>query len=362
MFYHLLYPLKNYFSPFNLFQYITFRSAMAILTSLILSLITTSFLIKRLKKYKISQTIRTDGPQSHLAKSGTPTMGGLAILISMTVTTLLWARLDNRFVIISLGCVIWLGLLGFWDDYLKLVLKNPKGLKSEIKFVMQTIPALIVAVYLWFYPANPHYASALNVPYLKDVFFNMYTGYILLAALIIVASSNSVNLTDGLDGLAIGNLIIAALTMSLFAYFAGNIRIADYLKIIPVAGAGELTVFLASMVGAGLGFMWFNSYPAQIFMGDTGSLFLGGSLGVVAVFIKQELILIVLGGVFVAETLSVILQVYSFRHRRGKRIFKMAPIHHHFELSGWPEPKVTVRFWIVGIILALLSLASLKLR
>jgi len=361
MFYHLLYPLREVFSPFNLFQYITFRAAGAILTSLILSFMLGPSLIAYLKNLKISQTIRTDGPPAHLAKSGTPTMGGLLILVSLVVSTLLWARLDNRFILLMLGGTLWLGFLGFWDDYLKLVKKNPRGLDPLKKFLGQSALALIVAVYLWLYPSNADYISKINIPYLKDTFINLNIGYVLFVMLIVVGSSNAVNLTDGLDGLAIGNLIIAGMTLSLFAYFAGNIKIAHYLRLVPVPGSGELSVFLAALVGSGLGFLWFNSYPAQVFMGDTGSLFLGGALGLVAVFIKQEIILVIIGGVFVVEVLSVILQVYSFRHT-GKRIFKMAPIHHHFELSNWAEPKVTVRFWIIGIILALIALSSLKLR
>ena len=230
-----------------------------------------------------------------------------------------------------------------------------------MKFIFQTILALAVSIYFWYYPPSAVFASRVNIPYLKDVFINLYLGYILFSTMIIVGYSNAVNLTDGLDGLAIGNFIIAALTLSLFAYFSGNIKIADYLRIVPVSGSGELCVFLAAMMGAGLGFLWYNSYPAEVFMGDTGSLFLGGALGLVAVCIKQELILLVIAGVFVMEVFSVILQVYSFRHAK-KRIFKMAPIHHHFELSGWAETKVTVRFWIIGIMLALLALASLKIR
>jgi|SRR3989339_454803 len=361
MFYHLLYPLRYYFSPFNLFQYITFRVGGAILTSLLICFIFGPPLIRYLQRLKIGQTVRNDGPASHLSKAGTPTMGGLLILVSMVISTLLWARLDNRFILLTLAGTVWLGLLGFWDDYLKLVKKHPRGLSPQSKFLGQTVFAAIIAIYLWFFPANSAYASSINVPYLKDVFVNLYSGYILFSALIIIGSSNAVNLTDGLDGLAIGSLIIAAFTLGALAYFAGHLKIAQYLRIIPVPGSGELSIFLAALIGAGLGFLWFNAYPAQMFMGDTGSLFLGGALGLIAVFIKQELILVIIGGVFVAEALSVILQVYSFRHRK-KRIFKMAPIHHHFELSGWPETKVTIRFWIISIILSLIALASLKLR
>jgi phospho-N-acetylmuramoyl-pentapeptide-transferase len=361
MFYHLLYGLKGYFSPFNIFQYITFRAAGAILTSLLICLLLGPRLIGYLRALKIGQTIRTDGPQSHLAKAGTPTMGGLLILISMVISTILWARLDNHFIIITLVAALWLGFLGFYDDYLKLIKKNPKGLSSSKKIAGQIVLGLGVALYLWYNPSNASFASSVNIPYLKDTFVNLYYGYMLFVVFVIVGSSNGVNLTDGLDGLAIGNIIVAALTLGFFAYFTGNIKIAQYLRIIYVAGSGELSVYLGAMIGAGLGFLWFNSYPAEVFMGDTGSLFLGGTLGLCAVFIKQELILIVIGGIFVIETISVMLQVSIFR-RTGKRIFRMAPIHHHFELSGWPETKVTVRFWIIGIVLALLAFASLKLR
>jgi phospho-N-acetylmuramoyl-pentapeptide-transferase len=361
MLYHLLFPLHHLITPFNLFQYITFRAGGAILTSLVISFVMGPPLLRRLKELKIGQTVRTDGPATHLVKSGTPTMGGLLILTSLLVSTLLWARLDNRFILFTIAGTICLGLLGFWDDYLKLVKKNPKGLAAHRKFIAQSAFALVVAVYLWFFPSNPEHVSSINIPYLKNVFVDLYWGYILFVMIVIVGSSNAVNLTDGLDGLAIGNLIIAAMAMSLFAYFSGHLKIAQYLRIVPVAGAGELSVFLAAMVGAGLGFLWFNAHPAEMFMGDTGSLFLGGTLGLTAVFIKQELILVVIGGVFVMEALSVIMQVYSFRHF-GKRVFKMAPIHHHFELSGWAESKVTVRFWIIGAVLALLAFSSLKLR
>jgi phospho-N-acetylmuramoyl-pentapeptide-transferase len=361
MFYHVLYPLHHYFSPLNIFQYITFRSGAAILTSLLLCYLLGPSMIGYLKKLKIGQTIRTDGPPTHLAKSGTPTMGGLLILFSLVVSTLLWARLDNRFIILALLSTVWLGIIGFWDDYLKLVKKNPKGLNPKTKFIFQTMLAVAVSAYLWYFPPNELFATKVNIPYLKDVFVNLYFGYMIFSTMMIVGYSNAVNLTDGLDGLAIGNFVIAAITLSLFTYFSGNFKIAEYLRIVPVSGSGELTVFLAAMMGAGLGFLWFNSYPAEVFMGDTGSLFLGGALGLVAVCIKQELILLVIAGVFVMEVGSVILQVYSFRHAK-KRIFKMAPIHHHFELSGWAETKVTVRFWIIGIILALVALASLKIR
>lgn len=361
MLYHLLYPLRDIFSPLNVFQYITFRTGGAILTSLVFCLVFGPPMIRKLRSLKISQTIRNDGPKTHLSKAGTPTMGGLLILLSMLISTLLWARLDNRFILFVIAGTICLGLLGFCDDYLKLVKKNPRGVSARAKLSVQTLFALGVAVYLWMDPSNPGFTTTINIPYLKNSFLNLHYFYFALVMFIVVGSSNAVNLTDGLDGLAIGNLIIAALALSLFAYFSGHMKIAGYLRIIPVPGAGELTVFLGTMIGAGLGFLWFNAHPAEVFMGDTGSLFLGGALGLVAVFIKQELILVVIGGVFVAEALSVITQVYSFR-RTGKRIFRMAPLHHHFELSGWPESKVTIRFWVIGIVLALVAFASLKLR
>lgn len=361
MLYHLFYPLHTVFSPLNIFQYITFRSAAAILTSLVISFIMGPPMIAYLKRLKIGQTVRTDGPPTHLVKSGTPTMGGLLILVSLTVSTLLWARLDNRFIVIALLSTLWLGLIGFRDDYLKLVKKNPKGLSANSKFLGQSVLAFIVAVYLYLFPVNGEFATLVNVPYFKSLFINLSAFYILFVMVIIVGSSNAVNLTDGLDGLAIGNLLIAAASLAFFAYFAGHMKIAQYLRVVPVPGAGELSVFLAALIGSGIGFLWFNTYPAQVFMGDTGSLFLGGALGLCAVFVKQEMILVIIGGVFVAEALSVIIQVACFR-RFGKRVFKMAPLHHHFELSGWSEPKVTVRFWIIGIILALIAAASLKLR
>jgi len=309
----------------------------------------------------IGQQIREDGPPGHMKKAGTPTMGGLIILISLSVSTFLWARLDNRFTIIILISTIWLGLLGFLDDYIKLVKRRSRGLMAKYKLLGQSVLAIVIAIYLYYYPANPGYATRLNVPYLKDFFINLGSLYALFSILLIVGSSNAVNLTDGLDGLAIGSILIAAMTYALMAYLAGHAQFSTYLRIIPVPGAGELSVFLGSMAGAGLGFLWFNSYPAEVFMGDTGSLFLGGTIGIIALFIKQELLLVIVGGIFVVEAVSVILQVASFK-LRGKRVLKMAPLHHHFELAGWSEPKVVIRFWIIGIILALIALSALKLR
>ncbi|MFH1282913.1 MAG: phospho-N-acetylmuramoyl-pentapeptide-transferase [bacterium] len=361
MLYHLFFPLKEYYSPLNIFQYISFRSGGAIITAIILSYLFTPVLIKYFRERNISQEIRSDGPKSHINKKYIPTMGGVSILLSMVVSTLLWARINNRYILMVLGAVIFLGIVGFLDDYLKWVKKNSKGLPAKYKFLIQCLLAFAIALFLYHMPSNISHANDINIPYFKELYINLGAFYLLFMMLVIVGSSNAVNLTDGLDGLAIGNLIIAALTYSVIAYLAGHVKFSSYLRIIPIAGAGELSVFLATMVGAGLGFLWYNSYPAEVFMGDTGSLFLGGAIGVVAVIIKQELLLIIVGGVFVLEVISVILQVGSFKLRR-KRIFKMAPLHHHFELCGLSEPKITIRFWIIGIILALLALSSLKVR
>ena len=319
------------------------------------------FVIRTLKKYKISQQIRADGPATHLKKSGTPTMGGIIILMSLLVATILWARLDNRFILLMLLSTVWLGLLGFLDDYLKLVKNHPVGLPAIYKLIGQTVLAFFIGIYLYHFPPNPQYATMINIPYLKNCFLNLGCFYLLFTVVFIVGTSNAVNLTDGLDGLAVGSIIIAALSYALMAYISGHARFSSYLLVVPVKGAGELTVFLGSMVGAGLGFLWFNTHPADVFMGDTGSLFLGGSIGIVAVFIKQEILFLVIGGVFIIETLSVIIQVGVFK-LKARRIFRMAPLHHHFELMGWHEEKVVTRFWILSIIMALLALSSLKIR
>jgi phospho-N-acetylmuramoyl-pentapeptide-transferase len=359
--YHIFYKLINVFTPFNVFQYITFRAGGAVLTSLLVSFIVGPIIIRKLIKFKIRQMVRTDGPATHSVKMNTTTMGGLLMLLSVSISTLLWARLDNRFIIWLLIGTLLFGFLGFYDDYLKLKNKSSKGISAKAKFSFQMIIATSVAIYLNFSPSNPEFATLVNIPFLKSVFINLSFLYIVFVIITIVGSSNAVNLTDGLDGLAVGHIIIVAFSLALFAYFAGHFQIANYLKIISVSGAGEISVFLFAIVGAGLGFLWYNSYPAEIFMGDTGSLFLGGVLGMVAVFIKQELILVILGGVFVVEVLSVLIQVFYYKKTK-KKLFKMAPIHHHFEILGLPESKVTTRFWIVGIILAILSFASLKLR
>jgi phospho-N-acetylmuramoyl-pentapeptide-transferase len=357
-----LYELRDSFRPLNVFQYITFRAAGAAVTSLLLCLLLGPALIKALREKKVGQIQRTDGPQSHLSKQGTPTMGGALIFLAVVLSALLWMRLDNRFTWLLLAVTLCLAAIGFWDDYLKLIRKNSKGAPSRIKFLVQISVGLGVAAYLAVRPPSGAFATMVNVPYGKELFLELGALYFVLATLMVVGASNAVNLTDGLDGLAAGSVIFCALAYAVLAYVAGNFKFAYYLRIVHVDGAGEITVYLAGLIGACLGFLWFNSYPAEIFMGDTGSLFLGGVIAVAALCVKQELLLPIVGGVFVIETLSVILQMASYKLRGGKRVFRMAPLHHHFELSGVAEPKVTVRFWIVSIVLMLTALASLKLR
>jgi phospho-N-acetylmuramoyl-pentapeptide-transferase len=361
MFYFLV-SLKKFSGAFNIFHYITFRAAGAAVTSLALSLVLGPSFIRFLRKKKLGQIQRKEGPTSHLSKHGTPTMGGVLIYFCVSVSALLWMRPDDRFTWLMLGASTAFAAIGFWDDYVKLSFLNPSGISSQTKFIFQALSALLVVFYLAVNPPNSQYSMILSVPYSKELFINLGSFYFVLATLMIVGSSNSVNLTDGLDGLATGVLILCAITYGFFAYVAGNIKFASYLRIIHVEGAGEIAVYLSSIVGGGLGFLWFNSYPAEIFMGDTGSLFLGGMIAVVALCVKQELVLPIAGGLFVIETLSVILQMGSYKIRKGKRLFKMAPIHHHFELTGIAESKVTVRFWIMGIVLMLVALASLKMR
>jgi phospho-N-acetylmuramoyl-pentapeptide-transferase len=318
--------------------------------------------IRLLKEKKIGQTPKSYGPPSHAPKAGTPTMGGILILVSIVANTVLWARLDNRFVLLLLFVTTALAAVGLWDDYEKLTHHDAAGASSRTKFSVQTAVAFAVVLYLAAYPPNPHYTTMLNIPYTKEMFVDLGVLYFILALLMIVGSSNAVNLTDGLDGLAAGSILLCALTYAGFAYAAGHAKFSTYLRIIPVEGAGEISVYLGSVVGACLGFLWYNAYPAEVFMGDTSSLFLGGVIAVVALCVKQELLLPIVGGVFVLETLSVLIQMGSFKFFKGRRVFKMAPLHHHFELSGIAESKVTVRFWIFAIVLALVSLASLKIR
>jgi phospho-N-acetylmuramoyl-pentapeptide-transferase len=359
LFYHLLFPLKAYFSPFNVFRYITFRSFAAILTALIISLVVGPWCIRKLKELQVGQFIREDGPQSHLSKAGTPTMGGLMIIFALLVTTLLWADLRNPYIWLLITVTVAFGLVGFLDDYRKVIKKRNQGLTGREKLLGQTFIALAAA--FWLYCLSD-FRPTLTIPFFEGVRPDLSWGFIPLAVLVIVGTANAVNLTDGLDGLAIGPVTIAAVFYAIFAYLAGNAIVARYLKITFVPGVGELTVFLGAVVGAGIGFLWYNSYPAQVFMGDVGALALGGVLGTAALATKQEILLILVGGLFVVEALSVILQVGFFKVTNGRRIFRMAPIHHHFELKGWPEPKVIVRFWIIAIVLGILSLSTLKLR
>ncbi len=352
--------LTGYESGFAVFRYLTLRGILGTLTALAISLLVGRPMIRRLRAYKIGQTVRDDGPQSHLVKSGTPTMGGALILVAVGASTLLWADLHNRYVWIVLLTTLAFGAVGLVDDYKKLVLKNPRGLAARWKYLWQTVFGLLAAVALYVTAVTPA-ETALLIPYLKDVSFQLGPWFILLAYFVIVGSSNAVNLTDGLDGLATMPTVLVAGALAIFVYAAGHFEIANYLRIPHIKEVGELFIFCGALVGAGLGFLWFNAYPAQVFMGDVGALALGAALGVVAVAVRQELVLFIMGGIFVAETVSVMLQVLSFK-LTGRRIFRMAPLHHHFELQGWPEPRVIVRFWIVTVVLVLVGLASLKIR
>ncbi|MCL4410727.1 phospho-N-acetylmuramoyl-pentapeptide-transferase [Aliidiomarina haloalkalitolerans] len=347
-------------SGFNVFSYLTMRSILGILTALILSLWIGPRLIKALQRMQIGQTVRDDGPQSHLSKSGTPTMGGVLILLSILISGLLWADLSNRYVVVTLITLAAFGIIGFVDDYRKVIRKDPAGLVARWKYFWQSVVALTIATYLYWTATQPA-ETALLIPFFKDVMPQLGALYILLAYFVIVGTSNAVNLTDGLDGLAIMPTVMVAGALGVFAYVTGHVNFANYLQIPYIPEAAELTVVCAAIAGAGLGFLWFNTYPAQVFMGDVGSLALGAVLGIIAILVRQELVLFIMGGVFVIETLSVMLQVGSYK-MRGKRIFRMAPIHHHYELKGWPEPRVIVRFWIISLILVLVGLATLKLR
>ena len=345
---------------FRLFSYLTLRAILAALTALVISFLIGPWMIRRLSYNQIGQRVRDDGPKTHLPKAGTPTMGGTLILVAIGLSTLLWADLRNRFVWITLGVTVAFGLIGFWDDYLKLVIGNSRGLIARYKYFWQSVAGLCCAVAL-FVTAKAPAETALYVPFFKTVMVPLGYGYILLAYFVVVGSSNAVNLTDGLDGLAIMPAVLVGGALGVFAYATGNAVFSGYLGIPFIEGTGEILVFCATLVGAGLGFLWFNTYPAQVFMGDIGALALGAALGVVAVIVRQEIVLLILGGVFVMETVSVMLQVASYK-LTGKRIFRMAPIHHHFELKGWAEPKVIVRFWIISVILVLVGLATLKVR
>jgi phospho-N-acetylmuramoyl-pentapeptide-transferase len=359
MIYHLLYPLHTSISAFNVFRYITFRTIYASLTAFLICFLLGPWVIKRLRRLQVGQFIRDDGPETHFKKSGTPTMGGVLIIGAIVAATLLWANLTNFYVWIALLVLAATGLIGFIDDYRMQVKKRSKGLGAREKLMLQCIVALACGLLLYFYPG---FSTRVTVPFLKNVQPDLGWGYVLFTMLVIVGASNAVNLTDGLDGLAIGPLAIVAATYMVFAYVTGHVKFAQYLQINYVAGVGEIAVFCGAMVGAGLGFLWFNAYPAQVFMGDVGSLSLGSAIGAVAIITKQEILLVLVGGLFVIETLSVIFQVSYFKLTGGKRIFRMAPLHHHFELKGWAEPKVIVRFWIIAIALALVAMSTLKLR
>ncbi|MDX1607223.1 MAG: phospho-N-acetylmuramoyl-pentapeptide-transferase [Candidatus Competibacterales bacterium] len=350
----------NVYGGFNVFQYLTFRGILGVLTALGIALLVGPIMIHWLGHYQIGQFIRQDGPQTHLGKAGTPTMGGALILVAVSVATLLWADLRNRHVWVVLGVTLAFGAIGWIDDYRKLVLKNSRGLSAREKYFWQSVVGLGAALILYLTAQTPA-ETALLVPFFKSLVIDLGWLFVPLTYCVIVGSSNAVNLTDGLDGLAIMPTVMVAGALAVFAYATGNIRFADYLGIPYLAGVGELVVFCGALVGAGLGFLWFNAYPAQVFMGDVGALALGAALGILAVLVRQELVLLVMGGVFVMETVSVILQVASFK-LTGRRIFRMAPLHHHYELKGWPEPRVIVRFWIITVILVLVGLATLKIR
>jgi phospho-N-acetylmuramoyl-pentapeptide-transferase len=361
MFFHLLYPLRDAFGAFNVFQYITFRTAMATLTALLVSLLLGPRLIAHLRQFQIGQEIRAEGPSSHQSKRGTPTMGGLLILTAVVLPTLLWADLRNTFVWIAVVASLLFGAIGFADDYLKVSRRRNLGLRARTKFLLQAVVGLGLGLFLLWLSQRGQFDTTLSFPFLKTFNPDLGWAYPLLVMLVLTGSANAVNLTDGLDGLAIGSLLIVWATFCVLTYAVGHAIVAEYLAIPNVKGAGELTVFSGAVVGASLGFLWFNSHPAEVFMGDVGSMGLGGALGTTAVLIKQEVLLLVAGGLFVVEAGSVILQVGSYR-LRGRRIFRMSPLHHHFELGGWSETKVVIRFWIVAVIFALLALATLKLR
>ncbi len=359
MFYQFLYPLNEYFSVLNIFRYITFRTIYGSLTAFLICLLMGPLVIKHLGKLQIGQIIQADGPKSHMEKQGTPTMGGILILFSIFLSTILWGNLSNHYVSILLLTVLLFGFIGFIDDYLMQVKKRNMGFTARGKFTIQVIFGLVIGFLIY---KCPDFTTTLTLPFLKDFSPDLGIYYIPFACLVIVGTSNAVNLTDGLDGLAIGPYIVASVTYMFFAYVAGHTQFADYLHVRHIASAGEITVICGILAGAGLGFLWFNAHPAQIFMGDAGSIPLGAILGTVAVVTKQEILLLIVGGLFVMEALSVIIQVSYFKLTKGKRVFRMAPLHHHFELKGWHESKVIVRFWIIAIVLALVSLSTLKIR
>ncbi|HBH36747.1 MAG TPA: phospho-N-acetylmuramoyl-pentapeptide-transferase [Gammaproteobacteria bacterium] len=351
--------LAQYESGFSVFQYQTLRIILSVLTALVVSFVIGPAMIRKLATYN-GQPVRDDGPETHFAKAGTPTMGGALILVAVSVSTLLWADLGNRYVWIVLLTTLAFGGVGLVDDYKKLVMQDPKGLASRYKYLWQSLFGFVAAMALYLTATEPQ-ETQLFLPFFKDVALNLGLFYVVLAYFVIVGTSNAVNLTDGLDGLAIVPTILVAGGLMIFAYVSGHINFAEYLQIPYLSGVGEVAIFCAALLGAGIGFLWFNTHPAMVFMGDVGALAIGAALGVVAVAVRQELVLMIMGGIFVIETLSVIIQVASFK-MTGKRVFRMAPLHHHYELKGWPEPRVIVRFWIISLILVLIGLATLKLR
>ncbi len=352
--------LAQFHSGFLVVEFITLRAILSGLTALLISFIVGPVMIRKLEQYQVGQAIRDDGPQSHLTKAGTPTMGGALILVAIALSTLLWADMSNRFVWVTLGVLVVFGAVGWVDDWRKVVHKNPRGLPAKWKYLWQSVGALGAAGVLYFTAQSPA-ETQLIVPFFKEVAINLGLFYLVLAYFVINGTSNAVNLTDGLDGLAIMPAVLVAAGLGVFAYVSGHAEFADYLHFPYIAGSGELAVISAALCGAGLGFLWFNAYPAQVFMGDVGALALGAVLGVMAVIVRQEVVLFIMGGVFVMETVSVMMQVGYYK-MTGRRIFQMAPIHHHFELKGWPEPKIIVRFWVITVILVLVGLATLKIR
>lgn len=362
MLYHLLYPLSEYVSGLNLFRYITFRTAGATVTAMIICMVLGPFFIRLLQKHQLKETIRHDGPQSHHAKAGTPTMGGLIIFAGIMIPTLLWADLSNFYILLVMLVTSWLALIGFMDDYLKAVKHQKKGLIARKKLIGQVLIGLIFGVLLVFWGPDSVYDGTTSIPFFKNYVLVLGILYIPWIVGVVTSTSNAVNLTDGLDGLAIGLCALAFLTFGGIAYVSGRTDFSRYLQIDYLPGTGELSVYCGAALGAAIGFLWFNTHPAQVFMGDTGSLSLGGALGAIAILLKKELLLVIVGGVFVIEALSVIIQVLSYRYRNKQRVFKMAPLHHHFELLGWAESKVVVRFWILGVLCSLITLATLKVR
>ncbi len=369
MFYYLFNYINEKFDPpgFDIFRFLTFRSALAAITALFLSFYLGPKIINFLKKKQVGETIREVGPERHKAKAGTPTMGGLIILLTVTIPVLLWSDIKSAYIILVLAGTLWLGFVGFVDDYLKVIKKYKMGLIARYKLIGQVIIGLVIGLAIYYLPEFSNYNTQTTLPFFKNLNWDFSYLYIPSVIFIITATSNAVNLTDGLDGLAIGTLTIVMLALAFMSYVTGNVIYSDYLNIIYLPGAGELTVFIAALIGAGLGFLWFNFYPAQIFMGDTGSLALGGAFGIMTIMIKKELLIPILGGIFFMETISVIIQRLYFKYTKkkygeGKRVFRMAPIHHHFEMLGWEEPKIVMRFYIITVILAIISLASFKIR